>query len=110
MAWSLAAFTGHRYRQGLSVASSANGVRVPHDSFPAVLEASPARLPPGQDGPIAVWTVGEWMRTEIRTVGVGDRQVTVFGECAVTDPELHRLAVHGVTNRVVPSLGETPGR
>lgn len=51
-----------------------------------------------------IWTVGEWTRTEIRTVGVGDRQVTVFGECAATDPELHRLAAHGVTNGVLTAF------
>lgn len=51
-----------------------------------------------------MWTVGEWMRTEIRTVGVGDRQVTVFGECSATDPELYRLAVHGATNGVLTAF------
>jgi Asparagine synthase len=53
-------------------------------------------------GPI--WTVGEWTRTEIRTVGVGDRQVTVFGECAATDPELHQLAACGVTDGVLTAF------
>jgi hypothetical protein len=33
-----------------------------------------------------------------------DRQVTVFGECAATDPELHRLAAHGVTNGVLAAF------
>lgn len=54
-----------------------------------------------------IWTVGEWTRTEIRTVGVGDRQVTVFGECAATDPELHRLAAHGVTNDVLTAFADS---
>ncbi|MGH3925034.1 MAG: albusnodin/ikarugamycin family macrolactam cyclase, partial [Pseudonocardiaceae bacterium] len=51
-----------------------------------------------------IWAVGEWARTEIRSVSVGDRQVTVFGECAATDPELHRLAAHGVTNGVLTAF------
>lgn len=51
-----------------------------------------------------IWTVGEWTRTEIRTAAVGDRQVTVFGECAATDPELYRLAAHGVTNGVLTAF------
>jgi asparagine synthase (glutamine-hydrolysing) len=54
-----------------------------------------------------IWTVGEWTRTEIRTVGVGDRQVMVFGECAATDPELHRLAAHGVTNDVLTAFADS---
>ncbi|MGH3999489.1 MAG: hypothetical protein ACRDTJ_18760, partial [Pseudonocardiaceae bacterium] len=51
-----------------------------------------------------MWAVGDWIRTEIRIVDVGDRQITVFGECAATDPELHRLAAHGVTNGVLTAF------
>ena len=51
-----------------------------------------------------IWTLGEWTRTEVRTAVTEDRQVTVFGECAATDPELHRLATHGVTNGLLTAF------
>lgn len=55
-------------------------------------------------GRTAMWTVGEWAPTEIRTAALEDQQVTVFGHCAATDPELHRLAAHGVTDRVLTAF------
>ncbi len=55
-------------------------------------------------GRMPLWTVGEWAPAEIRTAAVKDRQVTVFGHCAATDPELHRLATQGVTDRVLTAF------
>lgn len=55
-------------------------------------------------GRMPLWTVGEWAPAEIRTAAVKNRQVTVFGHCAVTDPELHRLAARGVTDRVLTAF------
>ncbi|MFY9809574.1 MAG: hypothetical protein WCC38_10150 [Pseudonocardiaceae bacterium] len=52
-------------------------------------------------GRTQMWTVGEWAPAETRTAAVKDRQVTVFGHCAATDTELHGLAAHGVTDRVL---------
>jgi asparagine synthase (glutamine-hydrolysing) len=51
-----------------------------------------------------LWMVGEWQPTEIRTVAVKDRQVTVFGPCAATNAELHRLVVQGVPDRVMTAF------
>jgi len=51
-----------------------------------------------------MWICAEWAPAEVRTAAFNDRQVTVFGECAATDPELHRLAVYGVTDQVLTAF------
>lgn len=55
-------------------------------------------------GRMPLWMVGDWAPAEIRTAALKDRHVTVFGHCAVTDLELHRLAAQGVTDRVLTAF------
>lgn len=70
------------------------------DGVVAVPEA--ARLLTGGRHPI--WAVGLWPATEVKTAVAGDRQVAVFGPCAATENDLHRLAGAGVTDAVLTAF------
>lgn len=55
-------------------------------------------------GRMPLWMVGDWAPAEIRTAAFKGQHVTLFGHCAVTDSELHRLAAQGVSEHVLTAF------